>query len=242
MKGCQITALTAQRPPSHACPVSIAMPQISFPALDAIPGLRAGFTGRVPDLDTNVRREEALARLKEPHKNALASAGLGSAVFATAEQVHGNLVAEVTSSSHFPVPGADGLITTSPGVCLGIYVADCAAVYLADRSGRGIALVHSGRKGTELGIALLAVEAICHAATTTPSELVALISPCIRPPHYETDFAAEIVRQLRSAGVGEIHDCGTCTASHPEAYYSYRREKGSTGRMLAFLAMTQRPQ
>ncbi len=214
----------------------------SFSPFELIPGIRAGFIGRVPGLDMNAGREEVLARLKRPHENALASAGLADAVFSTAEQVHGNLVAEVFPGSCFPVPGADGLLTTSPGVCLGIYVADCAAVYLADRSGRGIALVHSGKKGTELGIAPRAVDALCRAAKTTPSNIVAQISPCIRPPHYETDFAAEIVRQLRSSGIGEIHDCGTCTASHPEAYYSYRREKGSTGRMLAFLAMTQRPQ
>lgn len=211
----------------------------SFPALDAIPGIRAGFTGRVPGLDMNVGREEALARLKRPHENALASAGLADAVFATAEQVHGNLVAEVSPDSHFPVAGADGLLTTSPGVCLGIYVADCAAVYLADRSGRGIALVHSGKKGTELGIAPLAVGSLCRAALTTPSNLVAQISPCIRPPQYEIDFAAEIVRQLRLAGVGEIHDCGTCTASRPEDFYSYRREMGFTGRMLAFMAIVR---
>ncbi len=211
---------------------------IAFPSLEVIPGIRAGFIGRVPGLDMNAGREEALARLKQPHEKALASAGLADAVFATAEQVHGNLVVEVSPSSCFPAPGADGLLTTNPGVCLGIYVADCAAVYLADCSGRGIALVHSGKKGTELGIVPLAVEALCRAAATSPSSLVAQISPCIRPPHYEIDFAAGIVRQLRSAGVGEIHDCGTCTASHPEAYYSYRREKGSTGRMLAFLAMT----
>jgi len=211
----------------------------SFSSLEVIPGIRAGFIGRVPDLDMNVGREEALARLKKPHEKALASAGLGGAVFATAEQVHGNLVAEVTSSSHFPVPGADGLLTTSPGVCLGIYVADCAAVYLADRSGRGIALVHSGKNGTELGIAPLAVESLCRAAATKPSNLIAQISPCIRPPHYEIDFAAEIVRQLRLSGVGDIHDCGTCTASRTEEYYSYRREMGFTGRMLAFMAIVR---
>lgn len=215
------------------------MVQISFPPLDVIPGIRAGFIGRVPGLDMNVGREEALARLRQPHRDALASAGLGDAVFATAEQVHGHLVAEVSTDSRFPVPGADGLLTTSPGVCLGIYVADCAAVYLADRSGRGIALVHSGKKGTELGIAPLAVKSLCLAAATTPSNLVAQISPCIRPPHYEIDFAAEIVRQLRRAGVGEIHDCGTCTASRTEDYYSYRREMGFTGRMLAFMAIVR---
>ncbi|MEM0897936.1 MAG: laccase domain-containing protein [Verrucomicrobiota bacterium] len=32
-----------------------------------------------------------------------------------------------------------------------------------------------------------------------------------------------------------MHDCGTCTAENVEIYYSYRREKGKTGRMLAML-------
>jgi len=208
----------------------------SFPALDAIPRIRAGFVRRVPGLDVRVERGEVLARLDASHREALAAAGLGGMAFATAEQVHGNRVAAVSSAT--TAAAADGLLTTIPGICLGIYVADCAAVYLADRDGRGIALVHSGKKGTELGIVPAAVEALCRAASLHPSDLVAQISPCIRPPHYETDFAAGIASQLAAAGVGEIHDCSLCTASHPEAYYSYRREKGRTGRMLAFLALS----
>lgn len=64
------------------------------------------------------------------------------------------------------------------------------------------------------------------------------VAPCIRPPHYEIDFAADILRQAREAGVQDVHDCGTCTASDPDTYYSYRREKGRTGRLLALLALT----
>ncbi|MEI6277833.1 MAG: polyphenol oxidase family protein [Verrucomicrobiae bacterium] len=207
----------------------------SFAALDAIPHIRAGFTRRIPGLDVRVERGEVLARLNAAHREALADAGLGGTAFATAEQVHGKHVAEVSAAT--TVPAADGLLTTTPGICLGIHVADCAAVYLADRHGRGIALVHSGKKGTGLGIAATAVEALRRAASIPPSDIIAQISPCIRPPHYETAFAAEIARQLETAGVREIHDCGTCTASHPDIYYSYRREKGLTGRMLAFLAL-----
>ena len=55
---------------------------------------------------------------------------------------------------------------------------------------------------------------------TDPANLVVQVAPCIRPPHYEVDFAAQIVRQAREAGVRDIFDCGTCTASHPEVYYS----------------------
>jgi copper oxidase (laccase) domain-containing protein len=68
-------------------------------------------------------------------------------------------------------------------------------------------------------------------------DLIVQLSPCIRPPHYEIDFAAEIVRQCRDAGIAEIFDSGTCTACDLEHYYSYRAEKGRTGRMLALLAL-----
>lgn len=209
----------------------------SFPALDAIPGIRAGFTRRIPGLDVCVERDQALEKLKQHHLQARIDAGLDGMTFATAEQIHGNLVAPVSRDSVFPVPGADGLITTTPGVCLGIYVADCAAVYLVDRKSSGVALVHSGKKGTELGIAPIAAKALCAATGAAPSDLVAQISPCIRPPHYEMDFAAEIVHQLKAFGLEDVVDCGACTASHPDLYYSYRREKGRTGRMLALLAI-----
>jgi hypothetical protein len=68
------------------------------------------------------------------------------------------------------------------------------------------------------------------------SDLVVQLGPCIRPPHYEIDFAADIVRQCRDLGVSSVHDSGVCTACDLKRYYSYRAEKGRTGRMLAFLA------
>jgi copper oxidase (laccase) domain-containing protein len=66
---------------------------------------------------------------------------------------------------------------------------------------------------------------------------VVQLGPCIRPPHYEIDFAADIVEQCRRAGVRQINDSATCTACDTTRYYSYRAEKGRTGRMLALLAL-----
>jgi copper oxidase (laccase) domain-containing protein len=74
---------------------------------------------------------------------------------------------------------------------------------------------------------------------TDPADLVAQLSPCIRPPQYEVDFAAEIVQSLRRSGVTQVFDSGENTAENPEKYYSYRMEKGRTGRMLALLALKQ---
>ena len=70
-----------------------------------------------------------------------------------------------------------------------------------------------------------------------PGKMIVQLSPCIRPPHYETDFAALIRRDCAAAGVQQVFDCGTCTGANVDRYYSYRLEKGQTGRMLALLAL-----
>lgn len=223
---------TSRRPQMQApCPFE------TFPALDVLPRLRAAFLRRAPGVDVQTDRDSALARLCDIHHATKEVLGFERMHLATAEQVHGREIAIISDSDQFPIAGCDGLLTTAPGLCLGIYVADCAAVYIADRFARGIALVHSGKKGTELGIVPHAVEMLCRACDARPDDLVVQIAPCIRPPHYEIDFAKEIVRQATAAGVRNVHDCGTCTASNPEAYYSYRREMGQTGRMLALMAI-----
>ena len=165
---------------------------------------------------------------------------MGRMPFVTAEQVHGNGIgvidAPVAEGKCFEA--CDGLVTNQPGVCLGIYVADCCAVYLVDPIRRAIGLVHSGKKGTELGIAAKAIDLMGSRFGCVAQDLIVQLSPCIRPPHYEIDFAAEIIRSCRDRGVTRVHDSGVCTACRLERYYSYRAEKGRTGRMLALLAMS----
>lgn len=208
----------------------------TFPALDALPGIRAAFIARIPGIDVATDRETALARLSERHASLAISMGFGSP--ALAEQIHGNHVAVVEAVGEYPAPGADALASATPGLTLGIYVADCAAVYVVDPRLRAIALAHSGRKGSELNILGNAVETLRTQFGSAPADLVVVVSPCIRPPHYEVDFAAMIAAQACAAGVGAFHDAGVCTASHPERYYSYRRELGKTGRMLALLSIS----
>ena len=218
------------------------LPLEQFPALSTLGAYRHGFVGLVPGVDVRSDKAEALRRLDQVHRQARRSLGIGEMPLLTAEQVHGADIAVIDSPvrSNHRYGGCDGLITNQPDVALGIYVADCGAVYVVDPLRGVIALVHSGRKGTELGITPHAVELMRKRFGSDPKDLVVQLSPCIRPPNYEIDFAADIVRQCRDVGVVQIHDCGTCTASQPERYYSYRRDKGRTGRMLALLAITSR--
>lgn len=154
---------------------------------------------------------------------------------ATAEQIHGNTVALATKPQKYAQ--ADALITSTRGLVLGIYVADCTAVFFADQRGRAIGLAHSGRAGTALNITAKTLTMLREEFDVPPEDVVVHLSPCIRPPLYEIDFAADIVRQARAAGVTDIRDDGICTGSNLDAYYSYRVEKGRTGRMLAVLSL-----
>ena len=215
-----------------------ALPLERFPALDAL-GVRHGFVGRVPGIDVRVDRARALERLDACHLRARHLLGLGQRAFVTAQQVHGRGVAVLADGDPVPdgpIAGMDAIVTGRPDVCLGIHVADCCAVYLVDPVRRIVGLAHSGKKGTQENITAATLQAMQAHFGTRPEEVVAQLSPCIRPPWYEVDFAAEIAAQCRALGVGLVADGGACTAANPEQYYSYRREKGRTGRMVALLA------
>lgn len=218
-------------------PGPVTLPVEHFPALSALPGILHAFTGKVAGLDVKVDRALALERLDFHHSAARGAIGIGGRKFIVAEQVHGRDIVTVDARTVSPIPDADGLITADPAVCLGIYVADCCAIYLADPVRRVIALLHSGRKGTDSAIATAAIGRMRAEFHCQPADIVVQLSPCIRPPNYETDFASDIVAQCRAAGVQQVHDCCTCTAEHVGRYYSYRVEKGKTGRMLALLAL-----
>lgn len=218
---------------------SASWPLERFAALAAQPFVQHGFTGRVVGIDVASDKAEALRRLDRVHCGVRRSLAMEAMPFVTAEQVHGREIAIIDRpiESDSCIARCDGLITNQPGIALGIYVADCAAVFIVDPVQRAIGLVHSGKKGTQLGIVSQAIDLMGDKFGSTPADLIVQISPCIRPPHYEIDFAAEILRQSRAAGVSQIHDAGVCTACEPARYYSYRAEKGRTGRMLALLAV-----
>jgi hypothetical protein len=217
----------------------------TFPALSAFDALAAhGFVRRVPGVDTRLSKIEVLELLAPSHTAAVETLGFSPHRFFTAEQVHGADIAVITDDSPRHTMNVDGLMTNVPGLLLGIHVADCGPVYLFDPVRRAVALLHSGKKGTELGIAPAAIRRMAEVYGSRPEDLIVQLGPCIRVPQYAVDFASQILAGCAAAGVpaGQIHDCGTCTALNPEAYYSYRRELGKTGRLLALLGLRENGQ
>jgi copper oxidase (laccase) domain-containing protein len=185
----------------------------TFPPLAALPGIRHAFSLRT---DHDTRAETFPADFARQ---------LGYRRFVTAEQPHANVVALV----HGPatVPGADALITRQPDLLLIIRCADCPPVFLVDRRGPAIALIHSGKKGTLANI-------VGQTRRLLPDADFAFIGPSIGPCHYDLDLWQMIETQLTGL---QIHNPRCCTACRPDRYYSYRAQKGQTGRHLAVLAI-----
>ena len=211
-----------------------------FSALQAVTFCRHAFIDRIPGIDVSPDKAEALKRLDAVHRETRREIGMAAWPLLTAQQIHGDKIAIVDQpfARDQEFAGYDGIITNQKKVALGIHVADCCAVYIVDPKTLAIGLVHSGKKGTERAIVSNAIRQMREHFGSNPAELIVQLSPCIRPPHYEIDFAAQIVEQCRAAGVKKIHDSGVCTACDVDRYYSYRAEKGKTGRMLALLGLT----
>jgi YfiH family protein len=178
-------------------------------------------------------------------------------------QVHGSAVIHVRAAPDLaapagPAPEADAQFTKIAGLPLGVLVADCAPVLIADGQARIAGAAHSGREGLAAGVVPALLSAMV-AAGAAPSRMHAAIGPMICGACYEVpeelrdrvaaaapgagcvtssgtpgiDVRAGIEAQLAQAGVQRVTGDRRCTAEDPELY-SYRRD-GRTGRFAGVI-------
>jgi polyphenol oxidase len=174
---------------------------------------------------------------------------MGGRRSAWVRQVAGDGVVRVSEAGF--AGEADALVTSERDLCLAVAVADCVPVALVGE--RGVAMVHSGWRGTLAGIAGKALRSIGEEGVR------AYVGPSIRGCCYEVsqDLAegfearfgegvvsgrylslpAAIKVDLERTGVGEIHDLGLCSGCRPDLFYSHRKQGPVTGRNLAAVAM-----
>lgn len=186
-------------------------------------------------------------------------------------QVHGRAVefaVEGEDARAFAKREADAVATRRSGFACGTRVADCVPILLADPSTGAVAAVHSGWRGTVLGVALAAVDVLRQDGAG--SSLVAAIGPHIEACCFEVgDEVAEeiaacvpsgaaaidrrrakphvdlrriIAEQLESVGVTAIDHVPGCTRCDAARFHSFRRDGAASGRMLgAIVARTSTP-
>lgn len=113
---------------------------------------------------------------------------LDPAVLYGLDQVHGCRVLVTGAAAAAPssnLPSADAAISNQDADAVVVKTADCVPVLIADRTGRGVAAVHAGWRGTAQGIAAKTVDAMAETFGSHPRDLVAAIGPSIGPCCYE---------------------------------------------------------
>lgn len=165
------------------------------------------------------------------------------------------------------IKNVDALLTNAPNVPLLLRFADCVPIFLYDPAHRAIGVVHAGWRGTVLKIATRAVQAMFETFGTRPRDLIACIAPSIGPCCYRVgdqviarvravfENADELLipqarggiqfdlwqanaQQLRTLGVESIEMANLCTAHRTDEFFSWRAERGNTGRFGAVIAIT----
>lgn len=102
------------------------------------------------------------------------------------------------------ISGVDALITNQRGVRIGIKTADCVPVLLFDEGKQAVAAVHSGWKGTVQNIISATIKRMQAEFGTCPSDLKAVIGPCIHEEAFEV--GDEVYEKFRE--MPELKDCG----------------------------------
>lgn len=155
-------------------------------------------------------------------------------------------------------PEADAAVAREPGHACLVMTADCLPVLFCHREGSVVAAAHAGWRGLCDGI----LEKTVTAMACPADEILAWMGPAIGPQAFEVGDEVRVAfiakdpqaaaaflparvpgqwfgnlfllarQRLALAGVGEIYGGGVCTYSHPDEYFSYRRE-GQTGRMVS---------
>jgi hypothetical protein len=174
------------------------------------------------------------------------------------EQVHGDRVIFAGKEELFGEK-ADALVATEPGTAVGVRIADCVPILLADPASGRVAAVHAGWRGVVAGIV---GKTIALARERSIAFGLAAIGPCIGACCFEVglDVAKTIagvthesvierstedkawvnlrraVRlQLLRGGIAAIDDVQGCTRCDAEHFFSHRRDGDAAGRHLGVI-------
>lgn len=172
-------------------------------------------------------------------------------------------------NSDVKIEEVDGLITNIRGIALSTYHADCVPIYFYDKTNMVIGMAHAGWKGTLNNIAHAMVNNMVKNFKSRPEDIQVALGPSIGVCCYEIGEEVAIlfkerypnnshilvekgnkiyldlwnvnIINLKNAGIRQenIYLSDYCTSCNTDTVYSYRKEKGTTNRMLAVISLSQ---
>jgi hypothetical protein len=193
------------------------------------------------------------ARVAENRRRMAAALKVADGHLLTCYQIHSAEAAIATAPwTRADAPRADAIVTATPGLALGVSIADCGPVLFADNEARVVGAAHAGWKGALTGI-LESTVAKMEELGADRARIVAAIGPLIRQSSYEVgpefvrrfgeadamniryfapgdrsghamfDLPGYIRMRLAALGVGTIDDLCCDTYAEEKYFFSFRR-------------------
>jgi purine-nucleoside/S-methyl-5'-thioadenosine phosphorylase / adenosine deaminase len=231
--------------------------------LIALQSTRQGGVSKAPFKSLNLGllatdREEAV---RENRALLCKAIGISPGQLVLGRQVHGDRI--LTVHQPLQTDGYDAYITNKPGVFLAVFVADCTPVLIYDPVQKACAAIHAGWKGTVSRIVVKTLNRMHLEFGTKAADCLAFIGACISFEAFEVgadvadhfsrdekrygpdihkffvDLKAANRHQLLNAGLSaeNIETSGYCTVRDNGLFFSHRKEKGTTGRMMAVIGI-----
>ena len=182
------------------------------------------------------------------------------------KQSHSSQVTVVTKYIN-SVENSDALVSNLSGFVLVLFYADCCPIFIFDPKNCVYAIIHSGWRGTLKNITKKTISVMKSEFGTEPYDIIVDIGPCIKRCCYEIgsdveiefkkkfimwdefliiseykshlDLALANKQQLLLSEVpeGNIDLSNICTSCNASEFFSYRRDKGITGRMMGAIGL-----
>ena len=234
-----------------------------FPELLAAESTRHGGVSPRPyhSLNVGIFTDDDPENIRKNREILFHSLGISGEKVASSHQVHGDRVLQVEEPGLYE--GYDALITAKAGIFLSVTIADCTPILVFDPVRKAVAAIHAGWRGTTVRIAEKTLLAMKASFGTRMEDCMAYIGTCIDECSYEVgeevasqfepafvrqngnpgkfflDLKAANASQLSAAGVpaGNIGISPWSTVLHNGQYFSHRKEKGQTGRMVAIIGL-----
>ena len=235
----------------------------SFSNLIAVQSTRHGGSSSFPysslnlGLNTKDRRENIL----ENRRFFFQSLGFQPEQVLHSHQVHGNRVLVGRRAGAFD--GYDAIITNQMNIFCSVTTADCTPILIYDAGRKVVAAIHAGWRGTVQQIVSNTLQQMKAEFNTQGRDCFAYIGACIDENSYEVgeevavhfsspykrfdDYKQKYFINLKAANQDQLLTFGIpnvqievspfCTYLDNEDFFSHRKEKGKTGRMLAVIGM-----
>lgn len=229
--------------------------------LSGLPGIRHGFftreggvsTGIYAGLNCGLGSNDDPARVLENRRRAAAHLNARAEGVITLYQEHGATALTVTGPiARDALPKADAVVSTTPGLVIGVLTADCTPVLFADAEARVVAAAHAGWRGAVSGILERTIEEMLRQGAER-ARIRAAVGPTISQAAYEVgpDFEAEVTdldsasrpffskpiqggkshfdlpgyatARLTKMGLADVENLAVCTHAGESLFFSFRR-------------------